>query len=365
MDQKQNWHLTDDLHYAHGKGDPFAAAVRATRMPMVITDPALRDNPIVFCNEAFQNLTGYDRDEIIGRNCRFLQGPETDRAEVDRVRQAIEAGRDVDVDLLNYRKDGTSFWNALYLSPVSNDAGQIQFFFASQMDVTARVEAQQHLSDQKQIVEQEVRRRTADLEAALEAKTMLLHEVDHRVKNNLTMIGSLLRLQARSIGNNEFSERLGSMLDRVDALAAVHRQLYQASELTRFDLSTFGQTLLRDIVGASGRSADITLHVDIKPIIVSADKATALGLVLNEIITNAVKHAYRDGREGTLALRTDTSSDRAKIIVTDDGHGMADLRPSGLGRSLIGRLASQAGAIAEWRDAGPGTSVILTLPREL
>lgn len=363
MDQKDDWRLTDLLHYAHGRADPFAAAVRATRMPMVITDPAQPDNPIVFCNEAFQKLTGYDRDEIIGKNCRFLQGPNTSRDDVARVREAIAQGHDIDVDLLNYRKDGSTFWNALYLSPVSNDAGEVQFFFASQMDVTSRIEAQSSLSLQKQVVEQEVRRRTADLEAALAAKTMLLHEVDHRVKNNLTMIGSLLRLQARSLGDGEFSQRLGSMLDRVDALAAVHRQLYQASELTKFDLSAFGQTLLRDIVGASGRS-DIALHVDIEPVIVSADKATALGLVLNEIITNAVKHAFRDGRSGTLQLRTDRSTAQTRIVVSDDGQGMADMRPTGLGRSLIARLATQAGAVAEWRNATPGTSVVLTIPSE-
>lgn len=77
LKQADDWHLTDTLDYEHGRGDPFAAAVRATRMPMVVTDPAQPDNPIVFCNVAFQMLTGYAREEIIGRNCRFLQGPKT------------------------------------------------------------------------------------------------------------------------------------------------------------------------------------------------------------------------------------------------------------------------------------------------
>src|SRR4030095_2244873 len=115
------------------------------------------------------------------------------------VRDAIAQGHDIDIDLLNYRKDGSTFWNALYLSPVRDKEGVIRFFFASQMDVSERIEAQQIISDQKQLVEGYVDRRTADLRAALEAKTLLLHEVDHRVKNNLTMIGSLLRLQVRTI----------------------------------------------------------------------------------------------------------------------------------------------------------------------
>src|SRR6188768_1608012 len=102
MKQRDDWHLTEALEYEHGRGDPFAAAVRATRMPMVITDPAQADNPIVFCNEAFQDLSGYSRGEIIGRNCRFLQGPETDLATVAQVREAIASGEAIDVDLLNY-----------------------------------------------------------------------------------------------------------------------------------------------------------------------------------------------------------------------------------------------------------------------
>ncbi|WP_426263057.1 PAS domain-containing protein [Sphingomonas sp. PWP1-2] len=152
MRQRDDWHLTDVLEYEHGRGDPFAAAVRATRMPMVITDPAQPDNPIVFCNVAFQRLTGYDREEIIGRNCRFLQGPDTDPAKIAEIRDAVRDGHAVDVDLLNYRKDGTTFWNALYLSPVRDADGVVRFFFASQFDVTERVEAQNIINDQKLLV---------------------------------------------------------------------------------------------------------------------------------------------------------------------------------------------------------------------
>ena len=93
VEQRDDWHLTDRLHYDHGRGDPFAAAVRATRMPMVITDPSQQDNPIVFCNEAFQALTGYAKNEILGRNCRFLQGPDTEPTAVDQIREAVRVAR--------------------------------------------------------------------------------------------------------------------------------------------------------------------------------------------------------------------------------------------------------------------------------
>lgn len=120
--------------------DPFAAAVRATRMPMVITDPRLPDNPIVYVNDAFVRLTGYAREEIIGRNCRFLQGPETSLKDVARVRDAIERRVTIEIDLKNRRKDGTVFWNRLLVSPVFASDGELTYFFASQYDVTLEKE---------------------------------------------------------------------------------------------------------------------------------------------------------------------------------------------------------------------------------
>ncbi len=116
--------------------DPFVAAVRATRMPMVITDPRQHDNPIVFANDAFCRLTGYARAEILGRNCRFLQGPLTDAGAVHRLRQAIETAASVQVDILNYRKNGEAFWNRLLLGPVPGADGEVAYFFGSQVDVT-------------------------------------------------------------------------------------------------------------------------------------------------------------------------------------------------------------------------------------
>ena len=129
-------HVLDNLRAESNRGDPFAAAVRATRMPMIVTDPRQYDNPIVFANDAFLRLTGSTRLEVTGRNCRFLQGPETDPAAVDRIRAAVRDAVDVHVHLLNYRKDGTTFYNALYVGPVRDEAGTVVYFFASQFDVT-------------------------------------------------------------------------------------------------------------------------------------------------------------------------------------------------------------------------------------
>jgi len=116
--------------------DLLFTAAEKTRMPQIVTDPNLPDNPIVFANRAFQELCGYSAEELIGRNCRFLQGPDTDPADIARVRDAIAARRDVVVELLNYRRDGSTFRNELYVSPVFTGRGHLRYYFASQLDVT-------------------------------------------------------------------------------------------------------------------------------------------------------------------------------------------------------------------------------------
>ena len=95
------------------RGNVFFAAIEMTRMPMVITDPHQDDNPIVFANNAFLDLTLYEKEEVVGRNCRFLQGAQTDRGEVAKLREAIEAEDSIALELLNYKRDGTPQYSSV------------------------------------------------------------------------------------------------------------------------------------------------------------------------------------------------------------------------------------------------------------
>ncbi|GJE52742.1 Sensor histidine kinase RcsC [Methylobacterium tardum] len=124
--------------------DLLFTAADKTRMAMIVTDPNLPDNPIVFANRAFLELSGYAAEELIGRNCRFLQGAKTNPAHVARIRKAIAARRDVVVELLNYRRDGSTFVNELYVSPVFGPHGELLFFFGSQLDLTRFREQEGH-----------------------------------------------------------------------------------------------------------------------------------------------------------------------------------------------------------------------------
>ncbi|MGN6466127.1 MAG: histidine kinase dimerization/phosphoacceptor domain -containing protein [Rhizobiaceae bacterium] len=362
------WHLTDDLHVQQGKGDPFAAAIRATRMPMLITDPRQADNPIVFANDAFLRLTGYDRSVVLGYNCRFLQGPETNRDDIDKVREAVRDVTDISIDLLNYRKDGSTFWNALYMSPVSNEDGELLFFFASQLDVTDRKEAQERMAADKKRFEKAVQERTKELEAALEAQTTLLHEVDHRVKNNLQMISSLILMQTRAIEDGNLKQSMRAMLERIEALSTVHRRLYQSQDVSRFDVADFARDLVTDLLTASGH-ANIKADFQLEPVIISAQQAAPVALMMNELVTNALKHAFTGmpdgGAEGTLGVRLKQIDGHFDMEVIDDGPGMPTEPNNGsFGMKLVKSLARQLQAEIEWHDADPGTRVSVSMPNK-
>ncbi|MGW5959466.1 PAS domain S-box protein [Methylorubrum thiocyanatum] len=128
------------------RSDLLFTAAEQTRMAMIVTDPNLPDNPIVFANRAFLELSGYAAEELVGRNCRFLQGPDTDPADVARIRDAIQARRDVVVKLVNHRRDGSAFVNELYVSPVFGPHGELLFFFGSQLDVTRFREREEEIA---------------------------------------------------------------------------------------------------------------------------------------------------------------------------------------------------------------------------
>ncbi len=113
-------------------------AIAATTSGILLTDANQPDNPIIFANPAFTSLTGYDAQEVLGRNCRFLQGAETEQATVEQLGTAIRRGQSITVEILNYRKDGTPFWNYLAISPIHDAHGQVTHFIGIQQDVTAR-----------------------------------------------------------------------------------------------------------------------------------------------------------------------------------------------------------------------------------
>ena len=123
-------------------------AVESTRTGVLITDPNRPDNPIVYANPAFERITGYSAEEVLGRNCRFLQRHDRDQPALEEVRSAIREGRDCRVIVRNYRKEGALFWPELSISPVRDDQGRITHFVGIQDDVTERKLVEERLARQ-------------------------------------------------------------------------------------------------------------------------------------------------------------------------------------------------------------------------
>ncbi|MEL7219657.1 MAG: PAS domain-containing protein, partial [Pseudomonadota bacterium] len=172
-------------------------AMAQTRMAICLCDPKHPDLPIVFANRAFRRLTGYSEEEIVGRNCRFLQGPETDPEPIARIRDAIANEDVVVVELLNYRKNGTTFWNALHLGPIYNDAGELVYFFGSQWDVS------------------DVRAARAEERHAKE----MARELSHRMKNMFAVISGIVNVTGRVRGIRSEAAEINS---RIQALGRAY-----------------------------------------------------------------------------------------------------------------------------------------------
>ncbi|MDG6080260.1 PAS domain-containing protein [Erythrobacter litoralis] len=247
----------------------FEQAMAQTRMAVCLTDPLHEDDPIVFCNEAFERLTGYGRNEIIGRNCRFLQGSETDQDEVGRIREALREEKVAVVELLNYRKDGTKFWNALHLGPIYDEKNKLKYFFGSQWDVSdvhaARAE-ERH------------------------AKAMA-RGVSHRLKNVFAVIGGIVNITGRSMGAREVSTRIN---ERIQALGRSYEPTLDEAFLGTTDVGQAVRAVLRPYDPEDGRFTFTGGSVRTEPNAISA-----IGLTLHELATNASKYG---------------------ALTTDDGH---------------------------------------------
>jgi PAS domain S-box-containing protein len=305
------------------RADLALVAVERTRMPMVVTDACKPDNPIVLANQAFLDLTGYSAEEVIGRNCRFLQGPGTAPDAIAALRRATADGRAVELEILNYRKDGTSFWNALHIDPVPNARGELVYFFASQRDETERRRAQ-----------------------ALEAtERRLLKEVDHRAMNALALVQGIVRLtKADSV-----AAYASTVQARVATLARTHAMLARRG---------WSDILLGDVVAAETVLHDAArFDVQGPDMLVAAGHVQSLALVLYEVAANAVAHGSLRASEGrvSIAWREHETPGLVTLGWKETGRLSEGARPNGFGAKMIDSILRQQlrGDIRRtWTDAG-------------
>ncbi len=346
-----------------GPDEFFKTALQTAPAAILMIDPHQDELPIVFANDAFHHLTGYAPTETLGRSCRFLQGPDTNQETASAVLEALHDGRSIEADLLCYRKDGRPFWNAMTAGPVRDDNGELRCFICFQNDISARVRADRDLDDAMESLERIVEERTQDLKIALDEKTALLHEVEHRVKNSLQMIASLVLLKGRRIRDPGMRQILRDMAERVSALSHVHRLLYASEDVGSFNLAEFTRELAEEHA-AFLPQGQVDLHLDLASFNMPASKAAPLALLLNELIGNAVKHAFPDGRRGRLTIRVERVERKLKILVEDDGIGIhhAPVPEGSFGKTLIDMLVRQLKGQLTWRDMEPGTRAEILMP---
>ncbi|WP_369410141.1 PAS domain-containing protein [Erythrobacter crassostreae] len=323
--------------FSGASGVLFEQAMAQTRMAICLCDPHAKDLPIVFANRAFRQLTGYSESEILGRNCRFLQGPNTDPEPVARMRKAIADEDVVVVELLNYRKNGTTFWNALHLGPIYNDKGELVYFFGSQWDVS------------------DVRAARAEEQHAKE----MARELSHRMKNMFAVISGIVNVTGRVRGIQGEAAEINS---RIQALGRAYETTLddassgsiQISEAIRAVLSPYDRDEERlKMVGNGVRTPFTTISI--------------IGLILHELAANATKYGAWASEAGMVTVNwyVDETDNALTITWEERGGPQVDSEAieAGTGTTIVDRLLSGGrGSITrEWRDTG--LVVTVKLPR--
>jgi len=180
---------------------------------------------------------------------------------------------------------------------------------------------------------------------SLAEKEVLLNEVHHRVKNNLQVISSLLRMQAEASHEPAVVEALQESQNRVESMSAIHEQLYENHDLRVVDLATHAALLVTKLFRSYGVDPDrISGHVNVEPLPMRVARAVPAGLILTELISNALKHAFPDGRRGSIWIEGRCHAGRIELTVRDDGQGLPDIeapRPKSLGLEIVNILTRQ------------------------
>jgi len=292
---------------------------------VVITDNRQKDNPIIYANPRFQHLCGYDLTEILGHNCRFLQGPETDRNVVTKLREALRSGALFQEQLLNYRKNGSTFWNRLTISPVGRVDGEIPYFVGFQEDVTEQMTAQA----ERDRAERQLRVHADQLAQSNEALEKFASLASHDLREPLRTIAIHLglveqetenRLDPRSLESIKFvrdaAVRLGEMVQdllnysRIDA-DVPKRELLDTHELVKQVLSQLQDSM---------KEANARISLDLLPAVTA--NRTVLMLIFQNLISNAIK--YRGEKPLDIRISAKDQDTEWVFSVQDSGIGILE-----------------------------------------
>jgi PAS domain S-box-containing protein len=295
---------------------------------------------LINANDQYFKMFGYDPGEALGKQMMSMTiAPEA----IEFATKQIATDSLGPYESIGVRKDGTRFPMEIRARKMDYKGRNVRF--GAIVDITSRKQAEDRIK------------------ASLREKDILLNEIHHRVKNNMQVISSLLKLQASACGNPELTERLNESQSRIHAMALVHEKLYDSKDFSRIDLAGYVRTLSRELFQSHKINQwKIALIVQTDgDIYVDVNKGIPCGLILNELISNALKHAFPGGRQGKLQiLLRETENKEIEIVVRDNGLGLPDdvdiHKPRSLGLDLVNGLVKNQldGQIEVRRDKGTG-----------
>lgn len=339
--------LTRDLSPRKRLEERFHQVVQESPNAMVMINGA---GSIILFNRLAESMFGYDGDDLLGMHIEKLM-PERFRGHHGQLRQGFlrhPEARPMGVgrELFGLRKDGAEFPIEIGLNPIDTEAGPM--VLAGIVDITARKQVQHQL------------------ETALQEKTTLLNEVHHRVKNNLQVIISLLNMQTRYVREESTRGVLQDSQARVRSMALIHQLLYERHDFSKVDLGEYLQRFNQLLLSSYGQLAgELAVELDAPAglVCIELQRATPCGLLINELLTNALKHAYPDGRGAIRIQLTRENERQALLVVADHGAGMPAAPPiQSLGLQLVPMLAEQMGARLDTLDNRPGVRVEVRFP---
>ena len=322
---------------------PFVVAAEMTRMPMVFTDAKEADNPIIFANDAFLSLTGYDRKEVLGQSFNFLMARGADRVALAQIKNAFENSIEGTSEICYRRKDGSMFWAALYISPVRDESDEVVQHFASFVDLTRQKKEQAQ-------------------------STMMINELNHRVKNTLATVQSIVR-QALQNSSDPIVIR-ESIESRLFALSRSH-DLLTRENWEGAGLLDLIHEVLEPFGVANGRAERFVIKG--KNIRIPPNATLALGIAFHELATNAVKYGAFSNERGSILVSwgiEPVPGGNRLILHWQEKNGPAVLPPSrkGFGSRVIERgLAHELGGSVnlDYRANGVVCTINVPAPRDV
>ena len=323
----------------------LAQSLRSVGESVCITD---MNDRLLFVNRAFIEMYGYSENELLGNAIDMVRSPRDRKEMVEKILPSSLAGG-WQGEVINRKKDGTEFPVYLSTSLVRDKQGEPIALIGVARDIT------------------ETRRVRDQIDASLKEKEILLKEIHHRVKNNLQVISSLLNLQSASVRDFYDVGLFKESQDRIRSMAIIHEKLYQSDDLSHVDVSSYIGTLANGLFRSYDVS-DIEFQADVESIRLSIDTAIPCGLIINELISNALKHAFPNGRRGVVLVSMRRSEGGfCSLSVADDGVGFPpglDFRKTpSLGLELVNTLVDQLNGKIELTSE-KGTKFSILFPQE-